>query len=131
MEVRPTTDAEKDWMRACVTGQFTGTFGEWMKLPMDERERLSALRGKSPEALTNERKSTHGDWVEQSATANALKGNMRGCPGWTALTASQKEALDMIATKMSRILTGNPNEPDHWDDIAGYAFLGKGGHARG
>jgi hypothetical protein len=25
--------------------------------------------------------------------------------------------------KMSRILCGNPNEPDHWRDIAGYATL--------
>ena len=84
----------------------------------------------SPEALTSERKSTHGDWSEQSAMGNLLKKDMRGSPHWNGLNAMQQEALDMIATKMSRILTGNPNEPDHWDDIAGYAFLGKGGHKK-
>ena len=33
------------------------------------------------------------------------------------------EALDMIALKLSRILSGQANFRDHWDDIAGYAKL--------
>lgn len=82
----------------------------------------------SPKELTDERKATHGDWKQQSRCANELKGVMRGIGNWNDLWPAQQEALDMIATKMSRILSGNPNEPDHWDDIAGYAYLGKGGH---
>ena len=35
----------------------------------------------------------------------------------------QIEALDMIALKLSRILSGQANFRDHWDDIAGYAKL--------
>jgi len=35
----------------------------------------------------------------------------------------QWEALEMIATKLSRIVNGNPNKIDNWDDIAGYATL--------
>jgi hypothetical protein len=34
-----------------------------------------------------------------------------------------REALDMIAHKIGRILAGNPMYKDHWDDIAGYATL--------
>jgi hypothetical protein len=34
-----------------------------------------------------------------------------------------REALDMIAHKLGRIIAGDPNEPDHWVDIAGYAQL--------
>ena len=30
----------------------------------------------------------------------------------------------MIALKLSRILSGQSNFKDHWDDIAGYAKLG-------
>ena len=30
------------------------------------------------------------------------------------------EALDMIAVKLSRIVTGDPTYLDNWDDIAGY-----------
>lgn len=82
----------------------------------------------NPEALTTERKSTHGDWLEQSRHANELKARLRRLPNWAEMTASQQEALDMIVTKISRIGVGNSNEPDHWDDIAGYAYLGKGDH---
>lgn len=39
------------------------------------------------------------------------------------LTAPQRESLELIATKMGRITSGNPNIQDHWDDISGYAEL--------
>jgi DNA-binding CsgD family transcriptional regulator len=39
------------------------------------------------------------------------------------LYPDQLLALDMIAVKISRILTGNPNHRDSWLDIAGYAKL--------
>jgi hypothetical protein len=35
----------------------------------------------------------------------------------------QREALDYIAGKLARILSGQPGYADHWDDIAGYAKL--------
>lgn len=121
------TDARKDYDTAVAARRFSGPFTEWMGLPQDTRERLSAVP-RSPEALTNERKNHHGDWFKQSECANELKDRMRGQRNWHALKPYQAEALDMIATKISRILEGDPNHEDHWDDIAGYAFLGKGGH---
>lgn len=36
-------------------------------------------------------------------------------------TDAQKETLDMIAHKIARIITGDPNYIDSWLDIAGYA----------
>lgn len=39
------------------------------------------------------------------------------------LTASMKEALDMIAHKIGRIVNGDPHYADSWIDIAGYAQL--------
>ena len=41
----------------------------------------------------------------------------------TQLYPDQLQALDMIATKIGRILTGNPSHLDSWADIAGYAKL--------
>ena len=41
----------------------------------------------------------------------------------TQLYPDQLQALDMIATKIGRILTGNPSHIDSWIDIAGYAKL--------
>ena len=39
------------------------------------------------------------------------------------LAPDQMLALDMIAVKISRILSGNPSHKDSWVDIAGYAKL--------
>ena len=33
------------------------------------------------------------------------------------------QALDLIATKLARIITGDPDYSDNWHDIAGYATL--------
>lgn len=43
--------------------------------------------------------------------------------GWHRLDPDQREALDMIASKIARILNGDPNYDDNWIDIAGYATL--------
>ena len=39
------------------------------------------------------------------------------------LAPDQTEALDMICHKMARIINGDPDYIDSWDDIAGYARL--------
>ena len=39
------------------------------------------------------------------------------------MMADQKEALDMIFHKISRIICGDPDHADSWHDIAGYAKL--------
>lgn len=76
------------------------------------------------------RANTHGDFIENGRIMQHLKDVVRGGANWNPLaknsnplTEYQREALDMICHKMGRILSGNPNEPDHWHDIAGYATL--------
>jgi hypothetical protein len=39
------------------------------------------------------------------------------------MDADMQESLDMIVTKMARILIGDPYHHDSWIDIAGYAML--------
>lgn len=39
------------------------------------------------------------------------------------LDLDQAEALDMIMNKIGRIVNGNSNNVDSWQDIAGYAQL--------
>lgn len=77
--------------------------------------------------LTAERHGTHGDWRHQAGIARSIK-KIIDFEAGDSLSEGQREALDMIAVKISRILSGDPNHADHWDDIAGYAYLGKGGH---
>lgn len=75
----------------------------------------------SAQGVVESRESAHGDYAKQSDTARALKHLIH--INDKHLNAPQRESLDMIAVKISRILHGNPNEPDHWLDIAGYATL--------
>ena len=72
--------------------------------------------------VLNERRQTHGDWISQSQCAHDIKFLFRNA-GIKRLSVCQQEVLSMIAVKISRILHGNPNHPDHWEDIAGYATL--------
>ncbi len=73
--------------------------------------------------ILNEREKTHGKFEDHAAITYAIKYTMRNAVNWPYLRATQKEALDMIAHKIGRILAGNQDIKDHWDDIAGYATL--------
>lgn len=78
------------------------------------------------QSTLNERGKTHGNFFVQGAMAQDLKGIVRAhllLAGDRTLKPCQMEALDMIFGKISRIVHGNPDEPDHWKDIAGYATL--------
>lgn len=70
-----------------------------------------------------ERHGSYGHFFDNSCISQYVKRAMRDCHSWRKLTAVQAEALELIATKLSRILTGNPNHTDNWRDIAGYAEL--------
>ncbi len=73
--------------------------------------------------LLRERENTHGDWEKQGAHAQRIKAAFKDGGHWDALHPLQREALELIATKISRILNGNPSHADHWLDLAGYADL--------
>lgn len=70
-----------------------------------------------------ERSSTHGSFVENAFDSQRLKRVVKRSNSYESMTHVQREALDMIMHKISRITCGNPHEPDHWLDIAGYATL--------
>jgi hypothetical protein len=69
------------------------------------------------------RGTTHGDYSDHARITQNIKSVMHDSPNWNVLSADQVETLDMIAHKIGRILAGNPDFRDHWDDIAGYATL--------
>jgi len=73
--------------------------------------------------VITERANTHGDFQENAYFAQEMKLLFREAHG--NLSVVQREALDMIAAKVCRILSGNANEPDHWLDIEGYARLAR------
>lgn len=72
------------------------------------------------------RGQTYGPFTSHAAITQAIKRAMwQGADGAgvSELSDDQKEALEMIAHKIGRILNGDPNYLDSWDDIAGYARL--------
>lgn len=75
------------------------------------------------EQILEERGSQYGNYVDKAAFIQEVKDLARIKSRWAALTAEQRESVDMIIHKLARILYGNPNHKDSWDDIAGYATL--------
>ena len=70
-----------------------------------------------------ERQKTHGDFYDVAMVAQELKDVLRRGKNWKMLDDAQREALEMVATKIARILSGNPHEVDHYRDGAGYFQL--------
>ena len=76
------------------------------------------------QSTLNDRAKTHGSFIDNGHIMQLLKSTMQAFgKNWKTLEPHQREALEMIQHKIGRILSGNPNEPDHWRDIAGYATL--------
>ena len=76
-----------------------------------------------------ERGSRYGDFTIHAEIAQRIAATMHatGTPGsdrgWYALDAAKKQALTVIADKIARILSGDPEYRDNWHDIQGYAKL--------
>lgn len=75
------------------------------------------------DALLAERGERYGSFDEHANITQSLKRIMQSTKNWDELSDSQREALDMVAHKIGRILNGDPNYKDSWDDIMGYVKL--------
>lgn len=79
---------------------------------------------RTTEELLTERGKTHGPFADNARVMQGLKAQMEKETNWSKLSDQHKESLHMIVHKIGRIISGDPNFHDHWDDIAGYAKLG-------
>jgi hypothetical protein len=105
----PRIDAGRERILSSVTsGAAAAAFAQLGALPRDGRR---------------ESESPRGDFAETAAIAQSLKRVFRSARNWPELDDRQREALEMIATKLARLLTGDPNYADHAVDIAAYAEL--------
>jgi len=96
------------------------------------------------DAILNERGQRYGKFLQHAQIAQLLKNVMTGnfdvvekmlqLPGaaglsqalaekWAILDSDMTESLEMQMHKVARILNGDPDYADSWDDIAGYAKL--------
>lgn len=77
----------------------------------------------STDALLAERGKTHGKFEDNARLSQRLKSIFHQEDPGFRMRSVQKEALDMFAIKISRILSTGGGVKDDWDDIAGYARL--------
>lgn len=71
--------------------------------------------------ILTDRHQTYGYFLDVASVAIALRAVIRDRR--PDLMPDQDEALNMICSKISRIVNGDPNHLDSWRDIAGYATL--------
>ena len=69
------------------------------------------------------RGATYGLFEHQARITQDLKQAMQRAQNWPKLQDDMKESLHLIASKIARILNGDPNYVDSWHDIIGYALL--------
>lgn len=67
------------------------------------------------------RDARYGDYAEEAALADMVM-NLLTDRG-ERLLPYQRQAIRMIATKLSRLVSGDSNWLDGWVDIAGYSIL--------
>ena len=70
-----------------------------------------------------ERENSYGDYKTNALLSQALKYVMRDSKNWKNLTSDKCESLEMLCVKLARILNGDPNHLDSWQDCVGYLQL--------
>lgn len=75
------------------------------------------------DSTLTERGLRYGRFDRHARITQTIKRAMVDSLRWGELADDQREALDMIAHKIGRILNGDPNYHDSWHDIVGYTKL--------
>jgi hypothetical protein len=71
-----------------------------------------------------ERGKRYGDFSIHAGICQNLKSVIVNTENYREhLNSVQRQALDVIADKIARILSGDPDYADNWHDIQGYARL--------
>lgn len=75
--------------------------------------------------ILEDRGSRYGDFGVQAQTAQAIRKSFHLSPNWNTIPPYMREGLDLVATKISRMLCGDPMYMDNVIDILGYMTLVK------
>ena len=77
----------------------------------------------SIESTLQQRGNRYGEFGEHARITQAIKRAYSDSPNWVSLSDDKREALEMVAHKIGRILNGDPEYADSWHDIIGYTKL--------
>lgn len=77
----------------------------------------------SIDTLLAERGKRYGNFADHASVTQKIKAALQAGCSWRHLTSAQREALEMVAHKLGRIVNGDPDYKDSWTDIIGYTRL--------
>lgn len=84
---------------------------------------MTAKKSATVRDTLNQRGQQYGSFAVNGKISQDFKCIAHGAQGWWTLEPYQREAVEIILHKFSRILTGDPLYVDSWRDIAGYSQL--------
>lgn len=86
-------------------------------------KRTTTLPPAVPVSVTlEERGETYGSYACNARIAQQLKAVLTSGQNFSGLSMVERESLDMICSKMARVVNGK-HHIDNWRDIASYAEL--------
>ena len=109
----------------CHPTYVTQVETQWLKDKSEDVEPTNVQEVNTIDRILEERGERYGKFKDHAYVTQELKNlayrflSVRE----KTLAHDQAEALDMIFHKIGRILNGDPDYIDSWDDIAGYAKL--------
>ena len=80
------------------------------------------MRQQTIESTLSQRQTQYGCYEDVAQVTQQILSALR-IGNYDKLPAPMKESLHMIASKMARIVNGDPEYFDNWHDIGGYAKL--------
>lgn len=90
---------------------------------VDKEETTDPWSAKSVDAVLNERGDRYGTFESNAKTCQLLKNVLHAQDGWYRLSYVQREAVEMIMHKISRLVNGDGTYLDTVVDISGYNQL--------
>ena len=99
--------------------------GGAMNRPVRNEDPLSPrnIEHNGIDKVLEERGDRYGEFKKHAYLCQELKAVMRLGDSWDKCSPSQKQALEVIADKIARMLNGDPYYDDNWIDIIGYSQL--------
>lgn len=132
MERTAKTDAEIATLTGCDY-EYVAAVREELGFTDEDMAQLAYVysqgKGRTPpeaediDKVLDERGSRYGTFKGHADVTQNIKHSIKNSDNWYKLAPDQKEALEMIAHKIGRIVNGDPDYADSWIDIAGYAKL--------
>ena len=113
--------AERVFHEACGCATCKETLAWYATQPVPDTE-ASETRGVVEDTLT-ERGKNYGDFTDNADYAQRIKQVFYDSKAWCTMPTYMQEALDLIASKLGRMLSGDPFYLDNWHDIGGYTTL--------